>query len=770
MDDNMFDLGSAGGDGVDGAPIIEKKKSTVSGAEKEELYRSLHHLRQAVRDDPKNCETIVELAKVMIQLGSFEIALEHLQHAVEINPSYAEAHVVLGGCYLKLGFPDRAASSYEIAIAVDHENEVPCMNLGCIAYSDDNYPKALDSFKKALKANPENREARKNAAQCSYMILEYKETLEFLKPNIEDGKTTHEDYAYYGLALDQLDRSEEAVSHLERAIDMNKENIVYLVNLANIYQKVNNIDKAEECYLKSIKLSPKNPVCWFNLGELHFLHKNPLDSIPFMEKVVELDPDDAEAWSILARVSTGSDPKTALTYLQKARQKGYKGYKSQEMLADLLEKNGRERDATLIRQELVNSDPFMPNNKYKLFQLYIKQGEMDKAIELSSEVAKIEVGDIKLFFKVSEVLRYSGRLHEEVNCLEKILQADKDFFPAKERIFNIAYESGYYSKSIELSEKFGLSNVRRSFRQRFISMGQLLYDNKIEDAIAMARSFFDMLKYSHFFWSRVVHLFRKYKHFDALMNSLQPMLLNEKTSFFCFIGFCKVLELNNFNTEFEKLIRKYLERHPGKLQVLNELGLFLLRNNRVDDAMLLIKEYSKRDKKNDLLVTMGECHFKNGETEKAEEIFELTIKQTPDHYRAYYNLGIVASKKGDDQKAIEHLDKSISIYDDDYRSWLNRGLIKMRNDDFDGAEKDVFRALSLSNRNSHIHYSLGKLYFQLEKYPSAKCMYLRSIVCNKKNKRAWSGLAEVFEEFGNHSKMQACIEQVNEIENESPSH
>ena len=69
-------------------------------------------------------------------------------------------------------------------------------------------------------------------------------------------------------------KNAEVVSKLQNAIEVNPDNDIYHLVLANTYEKLGENEKAEKEYLKTIDLNPKNEFALFNLGNIYFSQGN----------------------------------------------------------------------------------------------------------------------------------------------------------------------------------------------------------------------------------------------------------------------------------------------------------------------------------------------------------------------------------------------------------------------------------------------------------------------------------------------------------------
>jgi len=194
-------------------------------------------------------------------------------------------------------------------------------------YSHD-YEKAAFYFKGMLKEKPDDLTMMEALSHSLYMHRNYKDALFFtnklidiqdsdnryiLKASIltEDGiqnrcrakvlegknifekivksNPDHDQYHYnYANALTYLEKSEEAISHYIRCLELNSNNAQAWKNLANLYNKLQQHKKAEDCNNRALLINPNLSQALFSKGvflsQLHGKHKEGLE---FMQKAFD---------------------------------------------------------------------------------------------------------------------------------------------------------------------------------------------------------------------------------------------------------------------------------------------------------------------------------------------------------------------------------------------------------------------------------------------------------------------------------------------------
>lgn len=163
------------------------------------------------------------------------------------------------------------------------------VNQGANAYNAGDFETAVEAFKQATEATPD-------------------------QPTL---------WANLGNAYRRLNRHDEAVTAFETAIELDPENAGFYQSLGNLYASKGNADKAQELFEKAVELnknlSPRDAaVNYYNMGITHINTGNNEAAIAALQAALELDPSHAEAHYQLALTLLGvNQVQEAVEHLQK---------------------------------------------------------------------------------------------------------------------------------------------------------------------------------------------------------------------------------------------------------------------------------------------------------------------------------------------------------------------------------------------------------------------------------------------------------------------
>ena len=154
---------------------------------------------------------------------------------------------------------------------------------------------AEQKYLELLKNEPQNSDALNMLGVLNYQSNRFNEAIDYI---IKALKIREDVYYYECLGAVYLDIREYEVAKntFERACELNPENAENWFNLATALKGLRRFEDAENFYKKAVEINPKLSIAYFNLATLYANNLNrPKEAIATFQKVLELNPDDAES-------------------------------------------------------------------------------------------------------------------------------------------------------------------------------------------------------------------------------------------------------------------------------------------------------------------------------------------------------------------------------------------------------------------------------------------------------------------------------------------
>ncbi len=157
--------------------------------------------------------------------------------------------------------------------------------LGQIYELDEDYKKAVECFSNLLELNPSN-ELKHRIAQCFLDGTEYKKAYNLFKDLYEDNCEDINIYEQYAHTARILDKNEEAITAYNRILDVDKNNVVALTQLSELYY--DNDDKINHYLIKA---------------KLNYIEDMLSSSVDCLKKALNHSHDDEEIVHILLNLA-----------------------------------------------------------------------------------------------------------------------------------------------------------------------------------------------------------------------------------------------------------------------------------------------------------------------------------------------------------------------------------------------------------------------------------------------------------------------------------
>ncbi len=205
---------------------------------------------------PENTEALLKLAELYFLVKQYQKGIEYANKALKVNENLAKGYYLKSNIYRESGDTSKAISNLETAIEQDNKFESAFFDLGVI-YACRKNPLAFDYYANVLKLNPGNEEVKYARAKL----------------------------------LQDLGKTEEAISEYELIIGKNKNCVNCFYNLGAIYLDVKKDNaKALDNFTKAIALNPQYIEAYFARGYTYAKLKDKVNAKADYNVCLKLQP------------------------------------------------------------------------------------------------------------------------------------------------------------------------------------------------------------------------------------------------------------------------------------------------------------------------------------------------------------------------------------------------------------------------------------------------------------------------------------------------
>jgi tetratricopeptide (TPR) repeat protein len=248
--------------------------------------------RRVLATDSVNLAALTNLGTLLTDRRAYRDGAELLAKAITLNPRNAFLYYQMGTVLAHLGLPDSARELLSTSITLNG-GYVPALTLLASLYFDRNeYDDALRMYSAAAERN-------KFAADLWYKVGICQEKLDnftasrksFLKA-VEVDSLFEYAFAHLGQACYRLGMLDSAVAAYQRAIDIDKENPLYHVNLGFTWARMDSVEQAAESYRNAIGAMRPEQIgqIYERMGGLRFSKQQYRQSRDAYIKAMQFDP------------------------------------------------------------------------------------------------------------------------------------------------------------------------------------------------------------------------------------------------------------------------------------------------------------------------------------------------------------------------------------------------------------------------------------------------------------------------------------------------
>ena len=292
-----------------------------------ELKDAVREYERVIELDGDAMAVYRDLTLAYWQLGEPEKSLQAAEKLESVSEKNVDNQMFLGGFYLMAGKTAMARSAWEKALVIDPDNETAMVYLAACSAGDDPQ-KAVEYWQQFITREPTSAEGYyQYAIACEKLGKLDKAREAFLKV-ISLRPESIEAYISIAQIYEKEGKFVAAVQQYERSLELDPGNMTLLMYVGGLYYRLKNYAASEELFLRAQKINPDDSAVSLWLGLLaegrkdwavaaryfeqvsaheknvsvltrlsyyySMLKKNDL-ALACLEKVVQLEPDNAQA-------------------------------------------------------------------------------------------------------------------------------------------------------------------------------------------------------------------------------------------------------------------------------------------------------------------------------------------------------------------------------------------------------------------------------------------------------------------------------------------
>ncbi|MCY4046693.1 MAG: tetratricopeptide repeat protein [Candidatus Dadabacteria bacterium] len=222
--------------------------------------------------------------KIVVDKGAKREIWEELNRLHDINAE------TLFPDFSGLSIANRVKRYYHIKTAREYFAD------GNAHYQIGKYEKAIESYTRAIKINPQYATAYINRGNCYFQIKDREKAISDYTGAIEIDPQHAMAYNNLGTCYFQIGENEKAISDYTRAIEIDPQCAMAYGNRGDCYSKIGENEKAISDYTNAIEIGPQDTVAYYNRGYCYSQIEEYQKAISDYTRAIEINPQYAMAY------------------------------------------------------------------------------------------------------------------------------------------------------------------------------------------------------------------------------------------------------------------------------------------------------------------------------------------------------------------------------------------------------------------------------------------------------------------------------------------
>jgi len=510
----------------------------------------------------------------------------------------------------------------------------------------------------------------------------------------EEEKQQARQHFVEGSLLEMQGEFERAVEEYTKALKLDESSAIYYA-LSKSYLELGQLSRAAEAGREAVRRDGDKLSYRENLASVYIRAREIDKAIEQYEKIVELDPNNSQAYYTLARLYQFDKPLRSLEIYNKMISRFGEQLEILAQIADLNNSLGKHEDAVDALQRMLDLDPGNESILHTLGSTYMHADEYEKAKAIFIELSEEHPGDLDILTSLVDVYVRLDDFESASEHLVRVMESESLSFELKVEIGQvfIQYIERYSERDAESMKLAGpifdtiIDQYPNEPQPRFLRGIVALFADEGDVAVE--------------------HLIR--------VTDLDP----DNNDAWLYAGEA-YFQLGKYNEAVE-LLNSAIEFHPDDGDLLFLLGISY---NRIDDyenaAKYLGQAVDKKPDDVNALAMLALTYDSADDHAVSDSLYEVALSHDPDNHLVLNNYSYsLAEREKELNRALEMSKRAVEQRPENDAYLDTLGWIYFKLGDIDKAKQYVRKAIDVGSESAVVHDHMGDIYYHLSEYDKA---------------------------------------------------
>jgi tetratricopeptide (TPR) repeat protein/serine/threonine protein kinase len=588
---------------------------------------------------------------------------------------------------------------------------------GMQALSRGHLEEARRELSAAVEKNPEFGEAFLELGKTELSLGLFEDAHDHLEESLNYLSSRYEPLMNLADLYQQVEQPNDVVTCLQDILEDFPRETNVRCRLALLYCQLGEVNKALAAYRTALKYDPNNLAANRQLGLLLAAEGAEDQAIHYLEIVSRLDPNDGHIRGLLGKLySSRGQYRQAEDAFTRAIELRPRDPELRVEMSSLYCQQGRYDKATAVLQKtLTKANGHLAASRL-LAQVRLDSGDLVGARQCLEEAIVYHPEDDRLHRQLGEVYLMQGNLDGALTCFEKVVELRPDCAKMRNQLGRLYLKKNYDEKSIkEYSEAVSLHPLEPTYRE---DLGMAFYvSGKLPEAAAELHKATRLDGRNADYFKALGFIYGELGNPDQAVDHFKYALHLHQNDSRTLAALAKVRMGQGLANAAVELYQKALQLEPSLTLLHLHLARAFAAAGKSQQSVQSFRDFAatvgdKADSQllSSVFVEMGQTLFATGDAGQAAEVFQAALSHPESQALARVGLAKVSLSRSDFRTAAGHLERALELEPRNPDVWHTWSMLAAEEGNWGEAVSRMENALKLRNDDPELWVQLGRCY------------------------------------------------------------